>query len=443
MHLLIRVIPEMIILSVISLLILESCGSEEKKQTNKPVVQLTDDGGWCWFSDPRAVYFKGIHNQIYSGWVKSNGDIEVVSYDLDSKVISKKKLWNNFEKDDHDTPAFHILPDGKLQIYFSQHSGKLPIIQYNTSKPENISEGTFQKLELNDTVAYKGLRNTYTYVNVARMEEENNKMFIFWRGMDFKPNFSISEDLGKTWTKGKILILPDRIYEDRRPYVKYFSNGKNKIHIAFTDGHPRDEPSNSIYYMCYKGGLFLNANGNKLCDLENVPVRPTQADKVYDASGTGEKAWIWDVAEDKRGNPVLAYVRFPNDSMHIYSYARWNGKKWKSYQMVNSGRWFPHTPTGEKEREPNYSAGLALDHENPDIVYLSRKIKGIFEIEKWVFSEEKEDWSVFPITTGSTRDQVRPFAIQGANSDTPYQVVWMNLENYIHYTDYHSEIEMF
>jgi hypothetical protein len=431
------------IISVVSLLILESCGSEGEKQTNKPVVQLTDDGGWCWFSDPRAVYLKGIHKQIYSGWVKSNGDIEVVSYDLDSKIISKKKLWNNFEKDDHDTPAFHILPDGKLQIYFSQHSGKLPIIQYTTSKPENISEGTLQKLELNDTVAYKGLRNTYTYVNVARMEEENNKMFIFWRGMDFKPNFSISEDLGKTWTKGKILILPDRIYEDRRPYVKYFSNGKNKIHIAFTDGHPRDEPSNSIYYMCYKGGLFLNATGNKLCDLENVPVRPAQADKVYDASGTGEKAWIWDVAEDKRGNPVLAYVRFPNDSMHIYCYARWNGQKWKSYQMVNSGRWFPHTPSGEIEREPNYSAGLALDHENPDIVYLSRKIQGIFEIEKWVFSEEKEDWSVFPITTGSTRDQVRPFAIQGVNSDTPYQVVWMNLENYIHYTDYHSEIEMF
>ena len=30
-------------------------------------------------------------------------------------------------------------------------------------------------------------------------------------------------------------------------------------------------------------------------DMDHLPIRPEQADLVYDASNTGVRAWIWDV----------------------------------------------------------------------------------------------------------------------------------------------------
>jgi hypothetical protein len=33
---------------------------------------FADDGAWCWFADPRAVYRQG---KIYGGWVDSQGSI--------------------------------------------------------------------------------------------------------------------------------------------------------------------------------------------------------------------------------------------------------------------------------------------------------------------------------------------------------------------------------
>ena len=51
---------------------------------------LTDDGAWCWFSDPRAI---AVDNMIYTGWVKSNGTIEAVSFDLNSGNIKSNELY--------------------------------------------------------------------------------------------------------------------------------------------------------------------------------------------------------------------------------------------------------------------------------------------------------------------------------------------------------------
>ena len=38
------------------------------------------DDTWCWFSDPRAVYYEGNFKRTYSGWIDSFGDILISSY---------------------------------------------------------------------------------------------------------------------------------------------------------------------------------------------------------------------------------------------------------------------------------------------------------------------------------------------------------------------------
>jgi len=422
------------------------CHSQSKSKSvskGEAYISLTDNGAWCWFSDPRAIYFKGQHRRTYAGWVDSTGNIIVAFYDHDLKRTETKVLHQNFEKDDHDNPSLFIDRQGKLMVFYSKHATSEPIYMVKAKNAEDISEWeTAAALKLNDPIAYPGLSDTYTYTNICRLEKENDKLFLFWRGADFKPNFSVSDDGGKTWSPGRILILPGRIYKDRRPYLKVASNNKDVIHFAFTDGHPNVEPTNSIYYAKYRNNALHKANGEKIAELSDLPIQPKLADIVYDATKTNEKAWIWDVAGTKEGDPVIVYSRFPNDSSHVYYYSIWNNNQWNNYKLVNSGPWFPQTAAGEREREPFYSGGIVLDHEDPAIVYLSRLKNSRFEIEKWTTSDKGKNWSTEDITSHSENNNVRPFVIRDYSPRDSLKVLWMNAEKYIHYTDYHSSVKM-
>ncbi|MEL7834773.1 BNR-4 repeat-containing protein [Fodinibius sp. N2] len=400
---------------------------------------FTENGAWCWFSDPRAVYFEGKHQRTYAGWVSSEGDIVVGYYDHEDSTTQTKIIDPDFQADDHNNPSIVIRPDGKLLVFYSKHATEEPILLQRSKSPEDIMEWEGpEKLDLNDDEKYNKYSDTYTYTNPIYLEDEDT-LYLFWRGSDFKPNYAFSKDWGESWSRGEIAILPDREYKDRRPYVKLASNGRDKIHFAFTQGHPRLEENNSIYYMAYNDGEYSNADGSMIADT--LPIAPPETDLVYNGN-EGPKAWIWDVAADQNGTPAIVYATFPNDSTHIYHYAKWDGSSWQNHKLVDSGRWFPETPEGEQEREPNYSGGIALDHENPNIVYLSRQREGTFEIEKWVTPDGGKSWQQESITTGSDTDNVRPVAIRNAVEGNKLQVLWMLNEEYIHYTNYSSSIKM-
>ena len=398
---------------------------------------FADDGAWCWFSDPRAVYSEGKYKRTYAGWVDSNGDVIVGYYDHSDKEIKTVVLEADFQRDDHDNPALLLAPDGRLMVFFTKHGGPNPTLLFTMKNEEDISDWNKQELCLNDTDFYKGFTNTNTYVNPVLLTEENNRIYLFWRGVDNKPNYSFSDDLGKKWTKSRIFVLPERIYPLRRPYMKVETNGRDKILFAFTDGHPNNEKENSIYFMYYKGGSLYNAEGEKIGELGDEPVNPRQASVVYDAVITKQKAWIWDIAMDDHENPILVYVRFPDNSNHIYSYAKWDGNKWRTYDLINSGSAFPE----DRVREQNYSGGLVLDHENPNILYLSVRRDSKFEIEKWI-TRNGLRWKAEAITISSDKDNVRPFSVRNAGKNNPLQLLWMQNTQYVHYTTYLSSIKM-
>ncbi len=414
----------------------------EEEGREPAIVTVTNDGAWCWFSDPRAVYFEGRRRRTYSGWVDSRGNITIGFYDHDNGTISRRTIHEQLEVDDHDHPALLFAPDGRLLVFYSKHSTSTPIYLAEAREAESLSAWSPpRELALNDTATYRGLLNSYTYTNPCLLSGEDDRIYLFWRGMDFKPNLSWSDDLGKTWAPGRILILPERTYANRRPYLKVADNGRDRMHLAFTDGHPRNEEANSIYYAGYREGAFHRADGQRITTLEELPIDPAAADIVYDASTTGEKAWVWDVAEGADGQPVIVYVRFPDDTQHVYYYARWDGSRWQNHRLLDAGKWFPQTPPGKTEPEPNYSGGLALDQEDPSIVYLSRQLNGLFEIERWQTPDGGNSWNRRPLTSDSKRDNVRPAAVRNAGPGNALQVLWMRNTHYRHYTDYRSSLQ--
>jgi rhamnogalacturonyl hydrolase YesR len=396
---------------------------------------FTFNGAWCWFSDPRAVYHEGEHRRTYSGWIDNFGDLHVAWYDHDTEEIHSRVLFDSLEVDDHDNPSLHFDAAGRLMVFFNRHMmGVQPLYLVRATEPEAIDDwAEVQELSLNDP-RLKDLGDlNHTYTNPIQLAAEDNRLYLFWRGVDGKPSYSVSDDNGVSWSTGRIFFQPERIYGFRRPYTKVYSDGQARIHFVVTDGHPRKEPENSLYYFYYEGGAFYQADGSKIKDLGGDAITPAEADKLYDAAATGHKAWNWDIAQDQDGHPVIAYATFPDDSTHLYCYARWDGKRWKNYELVNSGGWFPQTMAGVEEPEPNYSGGMSLDHESPEVLYLSVKRDSVFEIERWETPDGGKRWEVTTLTRGSRKDNVRPVAVRGAKPGNPLQVLWMQNTVYHHF----------
>ena len=261
---------------------------------------------------------------------------------------------------------------------------------------------------------------------------------MFWCGISWKPTFATSPD-GKTWSTPRILIEQQGCEANTiRPYFKVVSDGKSTIHFAFTDGHPRDEPENSIYYMKYEHGAFVKADGTWIAPIKELPIQPRASDIVYDAKPSKVRAWIWDIALDADSNPVIAYAQFLKETDHRYHYARWVGGSWLDTELVAAGKWFPQTPAGATEREPHYSGGIALDHADPSIVFLSREVAGMFEIERWATNDSGKTWQSIPITSHSAHPNVRPVVARNTGGTGEY-VLWIQ-GDYVYSTDYHTGI---
>ena len=382
--------------------------------------------------------------QVISGWVKSDGTIEAGSLDLTTRKVSSAALWPGLEIDDHDNPAFVETPDGSVLAQYAKHgTGKL----YQNRTDRTGAVGSFSAADSMDVIDPAELekfpRSTITYANPFRLSRENNRLYSFGRWTGFKPNIMWSDDNGIRWSKARVLITNTPFNADNRPYVKYFSDGKSRIHIVFTDGHPRNEPVNSVYYACYEKGNFYRADGSKICSINELPFEPTQASVVYRATGESGKAWVFDLAATKDGHPVILYTRYPTDADHRYHYAIYKGGQWIDHEICRAGKWFPRTPEGKQEPEPNYSAGLTLHPRKINTVYLAREVNGVFEIEKRVTNDYGASWSVYPVTRGSRYDNVRPYVPRNYQKGDPDVVLWMQNTGYIHYLHFSANIRYF
>ncbi len=403
--------------------------------TAEEYVKITPNGSWCWFSDPRAIYANG---QYFGGYVDSTGSIWSFSYQPATQEIKRFLQYEKLDKDDHANPSIVRLRDGRLATFFSGHGGmvKSPLYYRISNNKEDISSwGDLQQVGPEGNKLF----NT-CYSNPVILSDEQYRTYVFYRGADFRFKMVSSDNL-KDWTQETTLVKSVRTDYAVRPYVKVAGNGKDRIHIAFTDGHPRNEAQNSIHYVCYRNGQFETAGGRKITDIRDLPFTPDQADRVYDAGKTNQRAWIWDVAYDKEERPVLVYARFFSELRHEYWYARWDGKQWINKKITDAGRWFPwkEIPREQAEGEPHYSGGVYLDHNNPDIVYLSRPVNDVFEIQQWETADGGNTWKTTDITSGSARDNVRPFVVA---NDPHARVLWMYNHSYIDYMHFHTAIRI-
>jgi BNR repeat-containing family member len=395
-------------------------GSLSANAADRPI-DSWGHGSWSWFADPRAVRVTGLDDKTFVAWIDWEGRVTVGSYDRRSGEMRTHVVGYLFH-DDHGNPAVLVEPDNRLTVFWSGHNGSA--MHYRTSsRPEEIRRwGPVRTIRSQLPGSYG-----FTYPNPVLLSAERRRLYLFWRGAAWTADYERRTVTGRWSRAGEVISNPGQ-----RPYVKVDSNGRDRIAIAFTDGHPREEVT-SIYYALYRRGWLRHASGRRIRRLNGNAISPGQADLVYDGRATGVSSWVWDVALGS-GHPVIVYATFPSAWNHAYWYARWTGRRWVSHFLTFAG---PTISPGTIETE--YSGGLALDHAHPSTVYLSRKVRGWFEIEKWTTHDGGYRWTHSTIVRTPGADDIRPVVTRGSDSG-PMSLLWLH-GHYGTYSSYRTSVD--
>jgi BNR repeat-containing family member/Concanavalin A-like lectin/glucanases superfamily len=371
--------------------------------------QVWHDGQWCWFSGPRVVCHRGARSRVYGSYVSKRGDVGVWALDVDDGSVDHFVLHSSFEADDHDVPGLLVLPDGRLMAFYAKHAPGDPILRFRkTLHPEDITSWGHEQTH-RTTVG-----GNVTYPTPVRLSAEGDRIYVFYRqGADRA--VITSDDEGATWSQPTVLLhVPIK-----RPYWNVVDNGEDRVDIICTDGGNGGNELNdcSLFHFYITGGRVHRTDGTqvgRLSDLTSKGLRYSRLSKIYDVKENGA-AWGWDLClEPGTGFPVCVFAVFPTatpaNSDHRLYYGRWNGSSWDHHEITPAGRWIDSDAL-----ETRYSGGIALNAEDPSVVYLSRQ-RGpnpqgnpVFELEIWKTRDKGRSWSkVRAITQGSTDKNVRP-----------------------------------
>ena len=406
------------------------------------VIQFNDNGGWCWYQDERVIVHDGklilatVASEPGKDGSSRKGDIEVASYDISKGgPVEKIILHKNLQSDDHNTPALLALPNGNILAMYSKHSSDHNIRYRITQKSGDLSVWSDEHISTRKAGA--------CYSNVFQLSSEKGRIYDFYRGENYNPNFIISDDNGKTWEYGGHLIRKDK----HRPYVKYASNNKDKIHFVTTEGHPRDY-DNSIYHGYIFKGKVYDSFGKEVGDLSTGPVAPEQLTKVY-AGNKDNVAWTIDLHLNKNGKPYTVFsVQKDSAGMRTgsggedirYYFAKFNGKDWQVNEIAYAG-------SKLYSGEDDYSGLAALDPQNPDRMIISTNADPVsgkplmsnadgdrhYELFEGLSGDDGKTWKWQPLTKNSLFDNLRPVIPIWDSSDSI--VLWLRgkLDSYTWY----------
>ena len=391
---------------------------------------VSKEGAWCWYADPRALHYEnaaGTINSSYIAYIDVHGNIKATQHNFLTGKNNEVLIRSYFQPDDHDVPSFLVLPDERVMIFYSRHTDEACIYYRISRKPGDITS-------LGAEIKISTAANT-TYPSPFILSDDPTHIYLCWRGINWHPTIAklsipdANDNLSVTWGPYQMVQSTGA-----RPYCKYCSNGKDKIFLTYTTGHPDNEYPNYIYYN------YVDINSLQLKDITgtvlstiasgahnvNKTTYPTSYPNAVVDAPTNQRDWVWQTALGKDSLPVIAMVQISNDKLtHNYYYAKWTGSAWRKTFLAYGGGKF-HQTAG---LELCYSGGMALDDSNPNVVYCSMPIAGtsgnVYEIMKYTIGADGAKTDSTQITTNSILNNSRPFIVLNS-ANTPLRLTWMH-----------------
>ena len=361
------------------------------------------EGGWCWFTEPRAIHHDGT---IYFGYVNARGDVIVRSYDPATRALSPETVLHAaLQVDDHSNPSFLVrASDRRILAFYTAHDDTTMRLRISTDPDDVSAFGPEARLD----AALGG--TAYDYANPFQQHDEPGApIHLFYRDVATPGAYdlvsSTSQDGGLTWAAQQRLV-----HSGRRSYWKTAANRDGRIDVAFIDVHPA-HGDGSLYHFSYAGGAAYRSDGSPAGLL---PIGTSGMTLIH--AEAASKAWVHDIAVQD-GHPVIAYVTFPTPTDHRYRHARWTGSAWQTSEIVAAGSWIPTAIVpGAAGIEEFYSGGMALDQSDPSIVYCSVQVgPERWDILRCVTDDGGRTWRATTLTRAGKN--IRPAAVRDATSD--------------------------
>lgn len=419
---------------------------------------LATDGVWTWYNDNRAIYQNG---KLYFGYVRSDGKSALSVFNPQTSLTTNLWISGFTEVDDHNNPGLLAKQDGTLLAIYSRHitDRHFAYRLSNTSDPDTPSEWNAEQVIPNSGASM-------TYANPFQLSAESGKIYNFCRNVNFNPTVYTSTTGGSSWSAPQQLIAAGQS-STVRPYLKYASDGVDRVDFLYTDGHPRNV-ENSLYHMFYQGGSFYKTDGAPIKNYANLPINHDSGERgsvIYQYSAAAQtdpnewiptgRAWCWETAYQADGKPVSVFtvqrdlVTGPTsgiDDRIYYYYARWTGAAWQKRFIAHAGR-----PL--YVAEDDYAGGICVDPQNPNVIYISSNAQNPFNLadttniplransryELWrgITSDGGLTFTWTQITNNSTSDNLRPYIPRRNGGEE--SVIWFR-GTYTTYENYSTSI---
>ena len=365
---------------------------------------VTKEGAWCWFADPRAIHFADAEAGIdasYIGYIDVHGNVKATQIDWKNNKRTEVLVRSYFQPDDHNNPTFIVLPDKRVMIFYTRHTDEAKIWYRISQKPGDITMLGEEK--------YLTTKNNTTYPSPFILSDDPDHIYLCWRGINWHPtiarltmpdeNDNCSFDFG-----------PKQIVQSTgaRPYAKYYSNGKDKIYLTYTTGHPDNEMPNWLYFNVID---INNGNGPILKDIKGTTLKKV-ADGPFNVNKTDSYA---------KSYPYTLVDKTANCRNWRDTWVQYGGQAF--HQNWNS-------------TEKCYSGGMALDPDSINNLYLSIPTKdgvynkdGVYEIWKYVIGDDGKVVSQAQVTKNSEKNNMRPYILNGSVGSKA-RLAWMNGDYY-------------
>lgn len=417
--------------------------------TPKTIV-LNNNGGWCWYQDPRVIVDSVNGNVIFASVASMGGsegehragNVEVTCFDpttgATGTVAVGRFATGNGLGDDHDVAALWERPDGRYLVVYTAHNHglreKRPLTHYRVSThPHDASQWQPERTfawPTDDPVGNGWVAVTYSNLHHLSAEGgEHGRLYNIARASGQTWRIATSDDAGSTWTYRGILSLPPtggRAYSNG--YPKFCDNGVDRIDFIITEAHPRDY-NNGIYHGYIQGGRTYDAAGNVIdpCTFSDEAPQPERFTPIFvpepAADGAYHTAWTTELVRDGGGGLHALFTcrvglksmesrapttNLPGDSDHRLFYARLEGDRWRTKELARMGY-------GLYWSEEDYTGLGAIDPVDPRHVYLStffdpRDGRRVVcrQLFQGVTHDGGETWSWTALTGRVLVDNLRP-----------------------------------
>lgn len=389
---------------------------------------LRDGGGWCWFSEPRAVQYNG---NTYVGWTAPSGSVGISKISHTTWRRDYFTLAANFEQDDHDNPTVWIRPDGRIMVFWSKHADTTGVRYKLSTNAEDITSWGSEQ------VIPTPVPGNWMSYNNPRYLSGNSTLYQHFRALKTgsdRPHWVVSStDNGATWG------TPVETFKQagERPYVKSITNGTDRIDFFMAQGNPGEGGLITNVYHCIgklDAGVLKYYKSNGTTEL-TLPISVNaDLDKVYNSASYGNiSGWEWDCKYDSNGYPRILFERTLSASDGRCCIVKWNGSAWAAHVEV--------TPMGARistDASSEYTAGMCFGA-TVNEVYVGIEDSGHSNITKWSSSDDGATWSKTEDVTSTTTSgykNARPYMPQNA---TGVRLLWWG-GTYNSYTDYDTDI---